>query len=215
MPFVLDASIVLDWALQEHGVAAQAARQRLTHDRALVPGLWWHAHPYSLSVLPQPPYLRLTVRTAGDHSTAISRLRIGTRVAIEGPYGRFTAAQRASHRVLLVAAGVGVTPIRAILEELPSHVDTQVILRASRHEDLIFRDEVRHLVDERDGQLHELVGSRESVRFDARWLHRLVPDIAGRDVYVCGPNQFAERVASAARRLGVPPARIHREAFAF
>jgi ferredoxin-NADP reductase len=183
--------------------------------RFLVPGLWWHAHPYSLSALPHPPYLRLTVRAAGDHSSALARMRTGTRVAIEGPYGRFTATQRLSQRVLLVAAGVGVTPIRAILEELPRNVDTHVILRASSEADLILRDEVLRLVADRDGHLHELVGSRDDIRIDESQLRHLVPDIARRDIYVCGPAQFSDRIAAAARRLGVPPSRIHDEAFAF
>ncbi len=183
--------------------------------RFLVPGLWWHAHPYSLSALPQPPYLRLTVRETGDHSKEIARLHNGTRVAIEGPYGRFTATRRSSEQVLLVAAGVGVTPIRAILEELPRDVDVHVILRASTESDLVFRDEVGRLVADRRGRLDEVIGPRDRVPVGARELHRLVPDIAGRDVYVCGPSEFSARISSAARRLGVPESRIHDEAFAF
>lgn len=183
--------------------------------RFLVPGLWWHAHPYSLSALPKPPYLRLTVRAAGDHSGELARLRPGTLVAIEGPYGRFTAARRATERVLLVAAGVGVTPIRAILEALPRHVDAHVIVRASTERDLVLRDEIARLVEHRRGQLHEILGPRDKVRVGARELRDLVPDIAGRDVYVCGPDEFARRIVSAARHLGVPPSRIHDEAFAF
>jgi ferredoxin-NADP reductase/DMSO/TMAO reductase YedYZ heme-binding membrane subunit len=183
--------------------------------RFLVPGLWWHAHPYSLSALPKPPYLRLTVRATGDHSGELVRLRHGTPVAIEGPYGRFTATRRATERVVLIAAGVGVTPIRAILEELPASVDTHVILRASGEGDLVLRDEVARLVEHRRGQLHEVLGPRDKVRVGARELRQLVPDIATRDVYVCGPGEFSKRIAAAARHLGVPPSRIHDEAFAF
>ncbi len=183
--------------------------------RFLVPGLWWHAHPYSLSALPSPPYLRLTVRDAGDHSGEIARLRPGTRVAIEGPYGRFTADRRLTERVLLVAAGVGVTPIRAILEALPRNVDTHVILRASSERDLVLREEVARLVEARHGQLHEVTGPRDKAPVGTRELRQLVPDIATRDVYVCGPSEFAKRISSSARHLGVPPTRIHDEAFAF
>ena len=58
--------------------------------RFLTKELWWHAHPYSLSALPQPPYLRVTIKGSGDQSRAIAALKPGTRVAIEGPYGAFT-----------------------------------------------------------------------------------------------------------------------------
>src|SRR5487761_1115395 len=50
--------------------------------RFLTKELWWHAHPYSLSALPRPPFLRLTVKAIGDQSSAITRLRPGTRVLV-------------------------------------------------------------------------------------------------------------------------------------
>jgi len=183
--------------------------------RFLARGLWWQAHPYSLSALPAPPYLRVTVRELGDHSRSLSALAPGTRVAIEGPYGRFTARQRETDGVLLVGAGVGVTPLRALLEDLPRHVDATVIVRATSREELVLHDELTALVTARDGQIHEVLGPRDSVRFDVRLLNNLVPDVARRDVYVCGPEGFADRLVAAARRLGVPTERIHREAFAF
>ena len=134
---------------------------------------------------------------------------------VEGPYGAFTAERRSRDRVLLVGAGVGVTPIRAILEGLPSDVDASVIVRSSRREDLVLHDELSHLVAARGGSLHELIGPRERVRLGSRELRKLVPDIAHRDVFVCGPDGFADVVVVAARKTGVPDSRIHREAFSF
>jgi predicted ferric reductase len=181
--------------------------------RFLTPGLWWQAHPYSLSALPSPTHLRVTVKDLGDHSAALSRLRPGTRVAIEGPYGAFTRHARTSDRVVLVGAGVGITPIRALLEDLPRHVEADVILRGSSHEELPLLDEVRALVSARGDRLHELVGPRASVSVDPRTLRRRVPDIALCDVYVCGPRGFTTLLVDAARGAGVPASCIHREAF--
>jgi ferredoxin-NADP reductase len=105
--------------------------------------------------------------------------------------------------------------LRAMLEDLPAWTDVVVIVRASSAKDLIHRDEVAALVGRRGGRLHELVGSRHRVRFDAHVLRRLVPDLAVRDVYVCGPDRFTADVVSAASRLGVASERIHQEAFGF
>jgi ferredoxin-NADP reductase len=135
-------------------------------------------------------------------------------VAIEGPYGAFTHHARSKEQVALIGAGVGITPLRALLEDLPASVDVTVVMRASSTEDLVHRDEVIALVKQRSGRLHEVIGPRDEVRFDARALRHLVPDLADRDVYVCGPEAFSNAVVSAARRLGVPGDRIHREAFA-
>jgi ferredoxin-NADP reductase len=183
--------------------------------RFLVPGLWWQAHPYSLSALPTSSHLRVTVKALGDHSGELARLRPGTRVAIEGPYGAFTRDARARDAVLLVGAGVGVTPLRALLEDLPAGVDVEVVLRASSRNDLVLEGEVAELVEHRGGRLHRLVGPRSLVRLDAAALRDLVPDVAERDVYVCGPEGFSASVERALRACGTPPDQVHQEAFAF
>src|SRR4051812_32163074 len=128
--------------------------------RFLRPGLWWQAHPYSLSAVPTGRHLRITVKDLGDHSRSLARLRPGTRVAIEGPYGAFTADGSAGDRVLLVGAGVGSTPIRALLQDLPARADVVALLRGSTAEDLVLRDEIAEHVARRGGRLHELVGPR-------------------------------------------------------
>jgi ferredoxin-NADP reductase len=183
--------------------------------RFLARDQWWQAHPYSLSALPQPPYLRVTIKAAGDQSSAVAHLRPGTRVAIEGPYGAFTGHARASDGVALIGAGVGITPLRALLEDLPPETDVIVLVRASTPSDLVHRAEVAALVKQRGGRLHEIVGSRHKVRLSAHTLQRLVPDIGWRDIYVCGPEGFSTEVTGAATRLGVVPERIHQESFGF
>ncbi len=183
--------------------------------RFLTRELWWQAHPYSLSALPRPPYLRVTIKGLGDQSRAVACLRPGTRVAVEGPYGVFTDHARSREGVVLIGAGVGITPLRALLEDLPPWTDVVVVVRASTAADLIHRDEVAAFVKQRGGRLHEIVGPRHTVRFSARMLHRIVPDIAARDVYVCGPSGFSSEIVAAAARLGVAEGQIHTEAFGF
>lgn len=183
--------------------------------RILRRGLWWQAHPYSISALPDGRFLRVTVRDVGDHSGGLAQLAPGTRVAIEGPYGAFTAEARQTDRVAMIGAGVGVTPLRALLEDLPAHVDAVVVNRAHDERSLVLRDELRSLTRLRGGRLHELLGARTRTQLDARALRRLIPDIAHRDVFICGPAGFTASVRRAARALGVPAERIHHEDFAF
>ncbi len=183
--------------------------------RFLRRGLWWQAHPYSLSAAPSERHLRITLKALGDHSAELAALPPGTRVAVEGPYGVFTADKRHSDRVLLIGAGVGITPVRALLEELPEDADVVVVLRGSDHADLVLRHEVADEVHRRGGRLHELVGPRELVPLDAASLTALVPDVAERDVYLCGPEAFQGKLAGATRQSGVPETHLHYESFSF
>lgn len=183
--------------------------------RFLMPGQWWQAHPYSLSALPRPPYLRVTVKDLGDQGRVLAQLKPGTRIAIEGPYGGFTHHRRRGQGVVLVGGGVGVTPLRALLEELPPSVDATVILRGSTEDDLVLAGEIDAMLNRRRGRLFRLPGPRHSVRLDAAALTSMVPDIARRDVYVCGPPGLSAEVAASARACGVPAAQIHQEEFSF
>jgi predicted ferric reductase len=183
--------------------------------RFLRRGLWWQAHPYSLSAAPAGDLLRITVRDLGDHSRTLARLRPGTPVAIEGPYGTFTADTAQRDRLLLIGAGVGTAPVLALLHELPAHADVVVLLRASTHGELVLRDEVAAEVRRRHGRVIELVGSRHEVRLDAAALRELVPDLRAREVFLCGPDGLSHRLAGELRRAGVDGDHVHFESFTF
>ncbi|MFJ2555037.1 MULTISPECIES: ferric reductase-like transmembrane domain-containing protein [unclassified Streptomyces] len=191
--------------------------------RFLAPGLWWAANPYSLSAPPHPRELRITVKAAGGHSAALATLRPGTRVWAEGPYGAFTAARRRSPKVLLLAGGVGITPLRALFETLPGEVT--LVYRARRPEDLALRGELDAIAASRGAVVHYVVDepamtpvSRTSPRtspLTARALTRLVPDLAAHEVYLCGPPGMTDAARRALRGAGVPRRHIHHESFAF
>jgi predicted ferric reductase len=182
--------------------------------RFLARGMWWQAHPFSLSALPQPPYLRLTAKALGDYSASLACVRPGTKVMVEGPYGTFTRDARVRQRVLLIAAGIGVTALRALLEDLPGACRPIVLLRAGRPEDLVLGREIRNLAGHRHGQVHEFVGPREEASITGQALRRLVPDLHDRDVYICGPEGFVAGTVKLLRHLRVPEQAIHHEAFA-
>ncbi len=180
--------------------------------RFLTRGMWWQAHPFSLSAVPSAPYMRLTVKEVGDFTKAVGSLPPGTRVAIEGPYGVFTEDVRSRKKVLLIAGGIGVTAVRSLLEDMPSGSDPIVVLRASRSEDLVLAVEVGELARRRGGTVHELVGPRSEVRLDR--LVKLAPDLRKRDVYVAGPEGFVDVVVGLLTEVGVPRECIHHEAYA-
>ncbi|MFF7340804.1 ferric reductase-like transmembrane domain-containing protein [Streptomyces sp. NPDC008163] len=184
--------------------------------RFMTRGLWWAANPYSLSAPPHPRHLRITVKTVGAHSAALARLTPGTRVWAEGPYGSFTAGRASGRPVLLVAGGVGITPLRALFETLPGQVT--LIYRARSTAGLVLRGELEHIAAGRGAVVHYVVddGPSGSARtFSAAGLNALVSDLAAHDVYLCGPDGMTQAAVVALRQAGVPGRRIHHESFAF
>jgi predicted ferric reductase len=180
--------------------------------RFLVRGLWWQAHPFSISARPQAPYIRLTVKVVGDFTSAVAKLRPGTGVIVEGPYGAFTTHARRRAKVALIAGGIGVTAARSLLEDLPAAAQPVVVFRASTPSDVVLVDEVAELVRQRRGRLHEVVGPRSALVAD--WLSRTVPDLIERDVYVSGSETFVSDLVHLAEQIGVPAESIHKEVYA-
>jgi predicted ferric reductase len=189
--------------------------------RFLAPGHVWSAHPYSLSAAPDHGRLRITVKDAGDHSAALAHLRPGTPVIAEGPFGHFTLGKRVGSRLLLIAGGSGIGPIRALAEELvlrgPRHyLDAVLLYRAGHVRDLALRDELDRLAQEAGLRVVYLVGHRSELGSDPlspAAIQRLVPDVRSRDVYVCGPAGMTHNVLLAMRKLRVPVRQLHSEDF--
>jgi predicted ferric reductase len=160
--------------------------------RFLTRELWWQSHPYSLSAMPQPDLIRITVKARGDHSGSLANLRPGTRIIAEGPYGAFTPSLT-GRRVLFIAGGVGITPIRAMFAALPKRMSGGITL-------------------------HYLIGSREELGYDpldADHLNRTVPGLHRYEAYVCGPTGMTQAAVNALVAAGVPRRRIHHESFDF
>ena len=183
--------------------------------RFLTKGQWWISHPYSLSAAPTDKYLRVTVKDLGDQSGVIKDIKPGTRVFFEGPYGTFVASRASKGHVVLVGGGVGITPLRALLEEFDVSKEIDVIFRASKAEDLVLRHELDELAKMRGARVHYLVGSRNEHPMSAKYISALIPAFRDADVYVCGPTPLVEAVKEAAKTVGIPKNRFHDEAFEF
>ena len=184
---------------------------------------WWHSHPISLSSVPTGNSARITVRDLGTGSNAISTVRPGTRVSFEGPYGVFTDAGRTAPNLAIVAAGIGVTPVRAFLED--SRVqpgETTVLLRASTLDETYLWDEIMDLARKKGARVYTMVGRRALI--GASWmpqvdasnsvtLQSIFPDLQNSDLYICGPTAWLELVEADARQAGIPEHQIHTEKF--
>jgi ferredoxin-NADP reductase len=185
------------------------------------------AHPYSLSAAPDGRTLRITAAHLGDGSARLARLRPGTRVLFEGPYGRLHEGVRTRRKVLLMASGIGITPMRALLEAMDQRPgDVTLVYRVRSDEDRIFVDELSALAASRRARLFVVTGHRASARQswlpqhaahlgDVEALRQLVPDVASHDVFICGSPGWMDATEKAVLGAGVPPEHVHTERFTY
>jgi predicted ferric reductase len=187
---------------------------------------WSRAHPYSLSATPHGDMLRITVKDLGDGSARVARLRPGTRALIEGPYGKLTGETYDGGPVVLLACGIGVTPLLALLGELGyAPGQATLVYRARGESEMAFRGELDWFAQQRGVRIFHLLGPRAGRSSwlpqqyagvgDASALRQLVPEVARAHVYVCGPEEWTSAARLAALDAGVPAERVHTELFSW
>jgi predicted ferric reductase len=185
--------------------------------RFITPTGWFQAHPFSLSAAPKKDRLRITVKVLGDHSARLQRIRPGTRVLAEGPYGTFTAARRTRRRALLIAGGIGITPLRAMLDTFGPDDDVVLLYRVATADDAVFGNELAKFADAPNMRIHVIAGNEigddTTDLLGVPTLKRGVPDIATRDCFVCGPPAFLDALRRRLAILRVPRRQIHYERF--
>ena len=184
---------------------------------------WWHAHPVSFSAVPGRDRARITVRDLGAGSARLGRITPGTTVSLEGPYGLFTSQARTAPFLALVASGIGITPVRALLEDTDLRPgEATVLLRGSDTSQQYLWQETAALAESTGSRLYAMVGNR--ARSGESWmteddlrrgvtLRSVFPRLLESDLYVCGPRAWSDLVVREARLAGVPEHQIHQERF--
>ena len=184
--------------------------------RFMTRGFWYTKHPFSLSEAPDGKTFRITVKSLGDHTSKLGTIPVGTRVFAAGPFGVFTAAAGVTRKALLIAGGIGITPVRALLEQIDGNL--VALYRVASPSEIVFRDELDAIAVARDARVEYVVGDhRDPANRDLlspSHLRELVPDIDQRDVYVCGPPGMVDRIVPDLHLAGVPRRHLHVERFA-
>ncbi len=175
-------------------------------------------HPFSLSKAPDGKELRLSIKNSGDFTSRVrSLLAPGVKLMLEGPFGRFTERAAETDKFLFIAGGIGITPIRSMLERLAAREADVALIYANRSpKDMVFKDELGAM----GVRVHEVYSQdappgAERGFVDEEKVKRLVPDFLERDIYICGPPVMMDKLVAMFRALGVPKRRLHFEKFSY
>jgi predicted ferric reductase len=175
----------------------------------------WQPHPFSISSAKNGEYIRVSVKSSGDYTSKIGNIQSGTKAFIEGPLGKFTASIARNEKILFIAGGIGITPIRALAEVLSKKGREMVLLYGNKTpDDVVFKSELERMID-KIYYIFSVKGEGEKGYIDDEKITRLVPDFRERDVYLCGPPIMMESVAATLRKLGVDRCFIHYEKFSY
>ncbi|MDP2586167.1 MAG: ferredoxin reductase family protein [Candidatus Komeilibacteria bacterium] len=182
--------------------------------------LWWQQHPFSISGYQAGEYIRLTIKPLGDFtSTLKDNVKVGDKILLDGPHGVFILKRAVKNKLLFIAGGVGITPIRSILEEALLAGREATLLYGNRNEqEIIFKDELDELKKQHQFGLHYILSEKISSVFehgniDKEKISRLVPDLKEREVYLCGPVPMMKAIRRQLTELGLPKKLIHFEKF--
>ncbi|HSW81170.1 MAG TPA: ferric reductase-like transmembrane domain-containing protein [Candidatus Saccharimonas sp.] len=182
----------------------------------------WQEHPFSLSMLPNKDHFRITVRQLGDFTNAVPTIKPGTPVWVSGPFGAFTHELQTKQKVLYIAGGIGITPIRSMIEERAHRAqnNTAILLYGNRtQQDTALMGELTSLAAKITMPMYNVLSDQKGYAgevgfIDKQKIERLVPDIAQRDIFLCGPPPMMTGIKKVLAELGVPASQVHYERFA-
>ena len=192
--------------------------------RILSRGMWMESHPFSVSSAPGEKDLRFTIGERGDFTKRISTVKPGVRVILEGPYGIFSERTRTKRRLVMIAGGIGVAPVRSLARSVVCEPgDVTILYRVNDANDAALLAELREISKARGHNLHVLQGSREGSSWmpgntekpDHARLLEFVPHLLDSDVYICGPAAWTNSVENTLREINVKNNQIHTEEFAW
>ena len=188
---------------------------------------------YSVSSAPSDGYIRISVKAQGPASQHLhQQVQVGDVLEVRPPMGSFTLIEETERPVVLIAAGVGITPLLSMFRELAAQNSQQQRQRpvhlfqsARTLADLPFQAELKALQQHDTEHLHihralsspgaEAVVGRDfeiTGRLDFDQVKARLP-LDDYDFYLCGPGGFLQAMYDGLRALNIPDERIHAEAF--
>jgi predicted ferric reductase len=183
--------------------------------RPMTRELVWQPHPFSISAAPRVDRIRFTVKALGPGSRMITQIPVGTKVALEGPYGTKIYEELRGDKLLLIAGGVGIAPVRSLMEDFGSDAEPVVIYRTRSESEIVHYEELVELASSRRGRIIPVVGRTGNLPmgnpFDPDVMRQIVPDVTERVAVVCGSQPMINAAFRCLRECGVDAQDIHFE----
>ncbi|MGH3874702.1 MAG: ferredoxin reductase family protein [Pseudonocardiaceae bacterium] len=182
-------------------------------------------HPFTIASATHTTAPEFTIRHRGDFTDTLRHLTPGTPIWVDGPHGAFSVDLTPSTGLVMIAGGVGITPMMSMLRTLAQRRDRRphrLITIARTPHDLLFRDELQHLTRHLDLTVIELIRhpppgwTGPAGDLTETHLTTLLPGTFRRnqlDYFLCGPPTLIHHTLTLLDKLHIPHPRIHTEQF--
>lgn len=167
-------------------------------------------HPFTITAPAGTGRASFTAKAIGDFTETLSRVKVGDKFQVDGPYGKFSHQLVAGDDLLFICGGIGVTPAMSIIRDMATNGparDARLIWSAGRPEDLVFKDELDGMnvdwlqVDYILTKTPDWPGP--TGRLDEKMLNELLEKTPrGAAVFICGPPGFVRGLPPILKRFG-------------
>ncbi len=182
-------------------------------------------HPFTISSTPsRPDALQFVIRSLGDWTSKINRLKTGETMFIDGPYGLFSHMVSSENEpIIMIAGGIGITPMLSMLRYMADVDDPRRILLIwsnKTKEHIVFPEEFRnlkhrlqnfhiiHVITRASGDENE-IGRLDQTRLETLlkgWRRKS-------NVFICCPFEMMKEMTRAVKKIGFSSARVYKEEF--
>lgn len=176
-------------------------------------------HPFSIASVwnKDERILKFLIKPLGDYTKKLpSRLKIGDKIVLEGPYGTFNFQNKSSQHQIWIAGGVGITPFIAGIDGIihkQLNIKTVDLFYTLREIDNSFIDELQEKANRAGVRLHLINTSISKQRLDFELITKKIPNWIECDYWFCGPEGMQNAITSQLRQNGVTDNRLHWELF--
>lgn len=173
-------------------------------------------HPFSVASKTNSTQLKVVIKDLGDYTNQLSKLKVGSKVTVEGPYGRFNKTSRSDQ--IWVAGGIGITPFLGMAADLKEDMkyDIDLYYSVKSSDEFVSLDYLKNIEKITKGHFKVIPWvSNEIGYLGIKGIMEKSKDVKYKEFYLCGPAALKDSILKGAINLGVSKNKIYSEEFNF
>jgi len=173
------------------------------------------SHPFSLTSNPGEKNLSLAVKSLGDFTSELQKIKPGMAVSIEGPYGKFSHLNIRNNKQVWVAGGVGITPFLSMARSLVgTEYEIDLYYCVNEPAEAILMEELKAVSASQNNFRLIPWYSKTQGRITGQKISEMSGGLGDKDIFLCGPPAFMSSLQRQCLMLKIPGKNIHFENFA-